>query len=114
MNGALKSNFLSLPDYALNQEVSDLQDRVEKHISTVLEYACKSWYNHLTNSKEDITHILNPLCDFLKEKFLPWLEVISILGATREAVAGLGKLVMWLQEVCLGPFMVLHITNNLM
>ena len=102
MNGTLEPNLLSLPDYALNQEVKDLPDRVKVHISAALGYACKSWCHHLTKSREDIGDILDTLHVFLKSKFLPWLEVVSVLGATREAVAGWTSLVLWLQEVCLG------------
>ena len=102
MNGVLQPNFLSLPDYALNQEVKDLPDRVKAQISTALEYACKSWYNHLTKIEEGIAQIVGILHIFLKGKFLPWLEVISVLGVTRDAVTGLEGLVLWLQEVCLG------------
>jgi len=102
MKGTLKQNLLSLPDYALNQEVEDLPERIKDHISPALEYACKFWHNHLTETRDDITCILDALCDFLKQKFLPWLEVVSVLGTAREAVVALGKLILWLQEVCLG------------
>jgi len=102
INGALKKNLLSLPGYALNQEVKDLQERVKANISPALEYACTSWYNHLTEirTEEDTTCILDTLRIFLKHKFLPWLEVISVLGAARNAVVGLEGLIQWLQEVC--------------
>ena len=102
MNNALEQNLLSLPDYALNCEVKGLPDRIKDYISPALEYACKSWHNHLTKTKEDIGHILTALHIFLAEKFLPWLEVISILGAARDAITGLEKLILWLQEVCFG------------
>ena len=99
LNGALKLNLLSLPDYALNLEVEDLQDRVKGQVSSALEYACRSWYHHLTKTAEDITDILDALRVFLKTKFLPWLEVMSVLGAARGAVAASEHLVLWLQEV---------------
>ena len=102
MNSALKPNLLSLPDYALNQEVKDLSDRVKDHISPALEYACKSWYHHIAKTGEDVVYTLEALYLFLKEKFLPWLEVISVLEAVRDVVFGLENLVVWLQKVCLG------------
>jgi len=103
MNGALKPNLLSLPECALNKEVKDLQDKINTHISPALEYACKFWYDHLTKLREDIDQVLDALNMFLKKKFLPWLEIISVLGATRDAVAGLERFVQWLNEVCLDP-----------
>ena len=99
MNDTLEPNLLSLPDYALNEEVKDLPDRVKEHISPALEYACRSWYTHLTRTREDTIHILNTLDVFLMEKFLPWLEVIGALGATRGIISGLQNLVQWLQQV---------------
>jgi len=101
MNNGLEQNLLSLPNYVLNSEVEDLQARVKGHISIALEYACRSWHIHLTRTMGDTSTILSDLRLFLEEKFLAWLEVVSILRAVREAVVGLEKLVPWL-EVCFG------------
>jgi len=111
MNSSLEQNLLSLPDYALNTEVKDLEERVKNHISPALEYACKSWYNHLPGTRENI-YILDALSGFLEDNFLPWLEVLSVLGAARYAVVALEKLIQWLPKVCLDLFETLHITNN--
>jgi len=102
MNGSLKQNLLSLPDYALNSEVQDLEMRVRDHISVALQYACKSWHHHLTGARGDTVAIVPALHSFLQEGFLAWLEVLSVIGAAREAVVGLEKLIIWLQKVCFG------------
>ena len=99
MNEGLKQNLLSLPDYTLNLEVEDLETRIDEHISTTLQYACQSWHNHLTKTG-DVTGVVSHLHIFLKEKFLAWLEVVSVLGTTRGAISALEKLMIWLQEVC--------------
>ncbi|KAF9644864.1 hypothetical protein BDM02DRAFT_837681 [Thelephora ganbajun] len=99
MNNSLEQNLLSLPSYALNLEVKDLEERIHNHISTALEYACKSWYNHLIEARGDIIAITPALRSFLQERFLAWLEVLSVIGATRNAVTALEKLMPWLQEV---------------
>jgi len=109
MNDTLEQNLLSLPDYALNSEVEDLPERVKGHISTALEYACKSWHNHLSEVKEDTGYILHDLHYFLKERFLSWLEVVSVVGNVRDAVIALKGLIQWLQEVCHGLFAVLNV-----
>jgi len=103
MNDKLEQNLLSLPSYALNSEVGDLETRVNDRISLALRYACQSWYKHLPKTKGDVTDIISRLRVFLEEKFLAWLEVVSALGATRGAVAALEQLIPWLQEVCFGP-----------
>jgi hypothetical protein len=102
MNEGLEQNLLSLPDYALNSEVEDLQTRINNQISVALQYACQSWYNHLTNTRDNVTNIISQLHVFLEKKFLAWLEVVSVLGTTRGAVAALEQLMSWLQEVCFG------------
>jgi hypothetical protein len=99
MNEGLEQNLLSLPDYALNSEVEDLQTRIDGHISLALQYACQSWYHHLTKTTGDVTNIISHLYVFLEEKFLAWLEVVSVLGATGRAVAALKQLITWLQKV---------------
>ena len=101
MNNGLEQNLLSLPNYALNSEVEDLQTRVKDHISVALEYACRSWHSHLTRTTGDVTGLITDLRFFLEEKFLAWLEVVSALGAVRGAVVALEKLIPWL-EVCFG------------
>ena len=98
MNGSLEQNYLLLPDYALNSEIEDLQTRKER-ISVALEYACKSWHSHLIEARGDVTAAIPTLRNFLQEGFLAWLEILSVIGAARDAVIALENLVLWLQEV---------------
>jgi hypothetical protein len=102
MNKTLEQNMLSLPHYALNSEIVDLPKKIEDKVSAALQYTCKSWYTHLVNTREDVTDITSALHSFLEEKFLAWLEVMSALGAMRNAIMALQTLILWLQEVCLG------------
>jgi hypothetical protein len=102
MNSSLEQNLLSLPDYTLNSEVEDLQTRIRGRISVALEYACKSWHSHLFEARGDITAIVSTLRSFLQEGFLAWLEVLSVIGAAKDAVIALEKLMPWLREVCFG------------
>ena len=59
------------------------------------------WHIHLTEAEGDVTNIISNLHSFLEEKFLAWLEVVSVLGAARGAVIALEQLMSWLQKVCL-------------
>ena len=102
MNNGLEQNFLSLPNYAMNSEVEDLQTRIEDNISVALQYTCQSWNSHLTMTQGDVADTLSHLRFFLEEKFLAWLEVVSVLGAVRGAAAALDQLMSWLREVCFG------------
>ena len=100
MNDSLERNLLSLPDYALNSEVKDLDMRIRDRITVALQYACKSWYSHLIEARGDVADVVSTLRGFLQEGFLAWLEVLSVIGAARDAIIALEKLIPWLQEVC--------------
>jgi hypothetical protein len=100
MNNSLEQNILLLPNYALNSEVEGLEMRIRDHISVALQYACKSWFSHLIEVRGDITAIISALRSFLEKGLLAWLEVLSVIGAARDAIVALEKLVFWLQEVC--------------
>ncbi|KAF9784561.1 hypothetical protein BJ322DRAFT_1141600, partial [Thelephora terrestris] len=99
MNDGLEQNLLSLPEYAFNSEVKDLQSRIDNRVSSALQYACRSWHNHLTAFRKDNSDVTSYLRRFLEENFLAWLEVLSVLGDLRGAVVGLEKLMSWLEEV---------------
>ncbi|KAF9789341.1 hypothetical protein BJ322DRAFT_1018021 [Thelephora terrestris] len=99
MNNNLEWNLLSLPNYALNSEVMDLEERVGNHISCALQYACRSWHHHLSEATEDVTAIIPVLQSFLQDGFLAWLEVLSVIDATRDAITALEKLMPWLWKV---------------
>ncbi|KAF9642449.1 hypothetical protein BDM02DRAFT_2236978 [Thelephora ganbajun] len=90
MNQTLKKNMCNLPDAVANCEVDDLGERTKRSLDPALQYACKSWHKHLVD--EHIVHtpgITSALHLFLEKKFLFWLEVLSVLGAAREAVGAL-------------------------
>jgi len=102
MNRTLEKNMCGLPDGVANSDVSDLKDRTERCTDPALRYACLSWHMHLINVDATparapaITPILH---QFLETKFLFWLEILSDLGATRNAVEALQVAMDWL-EVC--------------
>ena len=106
MNHELEQNMCKLPDGLINSEVVDLKERTNKRIGQALGYACRSWYKHLIGAiPARITPILRR---FLEEKFLFWLEVLSVLGAAKEAVHALEATAKckW-AEVCCIPLLIL-------
>ena len=98
MDRRLERNMCDLPDGVINSEVDDLRERTKRNIDHALEYACRSWYKHLPEPvpahalKITITSVLH---QFLEKKFLFWLEVLSVLGAAREAVNALDAAAKW-------------------
>ena len=111
MNQELERNMCDLPDGVVNSEVIDLRERTNENIGQALEYACRSWYKHLVGAiPARVTPILRR---FLEEKFLFWLEVLSILGAAKEVVHALEATAKCeLVEVCRIPLAV-HFKNSL-
>ena len=101
MNNGLEQNLLSLSNHTLNVEV-DQKAKIKDHISIALEYACRSWHNHLPRTAVGVTSIISDLHIFLEEKFLAWLEVVSVLGTVRGAVVSLETLIRLLQGVRFG------------
>jgi len=97
MNWSLEPNICKLPDSVINSEVDDLKERTKQYIHRALEYACGSWHKHLVDAtpvhRLEITPTLH--C-FLEEKFIFWLEMLSVLGAAREAVNALEAATKWL------------------
>jgi len=103
MNKTLEKNMCDLPDAVANSDVEDLSERTEKHLNPALRYACKSWHKHLIDEHTIRTpEITSALHHFLEKKFLFWLEVLSVLGAAREAVDALEVAAKWLEvrRVC--------------
>ena len=94
MNRKLERNMCQLPDGVINSEVDNLKERAEQHITKALEYACRSWHKHLVDKMPART--VEILHQFLTKKFLFWLEVLSIIGAVREAVDALVATAKWL------------------
>ena len=102
MGRRLMKNMCKLPDGVTNYEVGDLLERTELYISHSLRYACKSWHKPLVDGHMSSAHrlrITTNLCRFLEEKFLFWLETLSVLDAMSGAVDALEAVEKWLQ-VC--------------
>ena len=101
MDKLLEKNMCSIPDYALNLEVDNLPKRIDKSgIPGALEYACRSWYKHLITARDRVAAVVFALQGFLEQKFLFWLEVLSVLGTVGDAAHALSAVVKWLAEVC--------------
>ena len=100
MSRTLEKNMCNLPDTVINSEVGDLWDRIEQYIVPALRYACILWHKHLVHGDADRRPVITPAVHHLLEKkFLYWLEVLSVVGAAREAVDALEVAAKWL-EVC--------------
>jgi NACHT domain len=92
----LKFNICKLEtSYLANHDVEDLSGRVDQHISPALLYACRLWDGHLkhTDLKIDLFRKVETL---FKNKFLFWLEVLSLTGVIGLAPSTFATVNMWL------------------
>ena len=81
MKGVLHRNILDLYDtYILNQDIPDLEAKVQSHITPEAAYACRFWLDHLLESEIDHS-ILMALDEFLSVQFLWWCEALSLLDS---------------------------------
>ena len=92
----LKFNICKLEtSYLANDDVEDLNTRVDEHILPALLYACRFWDNHLrhTDFKTDLFGKVEIL---FKEKFLFWLEALSLTRIIGLGAPAFATLNMWL------------------
>ena len=95
---SLEKNMCRLSEAVKNSEVEDSKERTEQYINQALQYACKSWHKHLVSEPTENGHeLVSTLHHFLEKKFLCWLEVLSVLGAVRNAVDALQAATKWLE-----------------
>ena len=92
----LKFNICKLEtSYLANDDVEDLSIRLDQHIPPALLYACRFWDDHLrhTDFKTDLFRKVEIL---FKEKFLFWLETLSLTRKIGLAPSAFANLNMWL------------------
>ena len=79
----LKQNICEIKQpWKLNEELN-LPRLVQKHIPSVLQYACRHWASHLSHGVLADT-LLSSVEEFCKRHLIHWVEVCSLLGELRE------------------------------
>ncbi|KAG8719181.1 hypothetical protein FRC08_003465 [Ceratobasidium sp. 394] len=108
MMAELRFNICGLEaSYMRNQHVLDLAIRVKTCISGQLEYSCLYWVSHLVQS--ETTKGTAPdelaLSDILTgPPVLYWIEVLSLKGKLKQALASLRDLRYWCKEQTLREY----------
>lgn len=95
MKKELRFNICNLETSHLrNTEVSGLDIRIREKISDHLSYSCRFWAEHLQASPFEI-ELLHEVQDFLNERLLYWLEVLSLTKELNVVVPALSSVVRW-------------------
>jgi hypothetical protein len=97
MESGLRFNICDLESsYLLNTEVTDMESRIKRNIPAHLLYASFYWANHLSASSFN-EPVLELIQDFMKRRFLFWLEVMSVNKRMNIATYMLSLLVDWMK-----------------
>ncbi|KAF7967836.1 hypothetical protein HWV62_32906 [Athelia sp. TMB] len=84
MNARLRFNMYDLTtSHIPNTNIPDISERVEIAIPQSLSYPCLFWGHHIRKSLPGDSRLLPLILTFFKEKFLFWLEVLSVMGEIR-------------------------------
>lgn len=85
--------------YSLNREVRDLDQRIKAYIPFALSYSCRFWADHLAHVPMFDNDTFECVLAVLEEKFLFWLEVLSVSGELAIATTALLSLRTWLSKI---------------
>ena len=100
MQKELRFNICGLStSYQRNVNIECIELKIQESIPEALQYACQFWGHHLTSIKYN-AELSKVVQQFLLDKFLFWLEVLSFLGKVRSAQSALSKFISWSKEVC--------------
>ncbi|KIO29546.1 hypothetical protein M407DRAFT_227293, partial [Tulasnella calospora MUT 4182] len=101
MLGDLKENICNLSE--VSKPGSEVQDIVDREISKGVQYCCRAWSTHVTQGvkwprpgESTATGELAYFELFSKEKLMCWLEVMSLVGGTMDAIIAANEVNEWL------------------
>jgi hypothetical protein len=95
MKEELKFNICNLDTSHLsNKDVPDVDALIKAHISPHLSYSCRFWSDHLRETVFSAEGLLK-VKEFLNQRFLFWLEVLSLTGQLRLSSSALSAVATW-------------------
>jgi hypothetical protein len=95
MKNNLSFNICKLEtSYYFNEDIPDINEKVEKWIPFKLQYACKYWGNHLHLSQKS-NNLRETAQEILSKQFLFWLEVLSLTKTANLASPALLRTIDW-------------------
>jgi hypothetical protein len=97
MNKNLDKDLCMITDPTLmNNNIYDLQERLDHFVPESLRYACIHWTSHVVSAPVT-SPLLKELEEFCKNHIFHWIEVLSLLGNLSSAVYGLRRMWEWCQ-----------------
>lgn len=68
--------------YFNNEDIPDLEECIEQHLSPAVQYASTEWWEHVAEIPSFNSEVHTALCSFSQEQLLYWLEALSLIGRT--------------------------------
>ncbi|KAF8344352.1 WD40-repeat-containing domain protein [Cantharellus anzutake] len=91
-----EDNVLQLPNpLILNSGIPDLPSQIHSKISSDVQYAALYGFLHVVEIENPSTELFSKLETFFAGSAIKWLEVLSLLGATKNALVELDKVTVW-------------------
>ncbi|KAJ3128957.1 hypothetical protein HK098_003054 [Nowakowskiella sp. JEL0407] len=76
-------NIAKLPPYMRNKDITNLAQLVSQHVPEYLRYSALYFWKHWAESDSNFNHGISVIMkEFLSEKLLNWIELLSILKTT--------------------------------
>ncbi|KAG8925324.1 hypothetical protein FRC01_010359, partial [Tulasnella sp. 417] len=102
MERDLKTNICRLSDLSKANSDPGIQELVKLQVPQGLQYSCRSWFFHLTADSPEVTsgcqRTTSDIESFSQGRLLGWLEVMSLIGETRQSLAIAKQVHLWLQS----------------
>ncbi|CAE6495742.1 unnamed protein product [Rhizoctonia solani] len=112
MKRQLRFNICDLASsFVPDKEVENIQQRIQSNISPTLSYACCYWARHLVLALHSDTLVML-LDDFLCNRLLFWMEVLSLLRELPMGIDGLLRAQQWLTQAELSPAELVHFVHE--
>ena len=99
----LKPNPCDLPDFVMNQDVTNLPGLLEDKVGNAARYACGYWALHVKSSPttDDFAiRLIDSANEFFKNNAVPWIEVMSLENRLDSVIHNIRNLFDWLATVC--------------
>ncbi|KEP49861.1 vegetative incompatibility protein HET-E-1 [Rhizoctonia solani 123E] len=99
MKSQLRFNICELESsFVPDDEVNDLDARIEMNITRTLGYVCQYWASHLGMATRSgvLTRMLN---EFLSQRLLFWMEVLNVMKMIDTGIDMLQKATVWISQI---------------
>ena len=99
----LRQNPCGLPDFVMNQDVTDPLELLEDKVGSAAQYACGYWAMHVRSSPTtgDVAiRLIESASTFFKNNAVPWIEIMSLENRLDSVIHGIYSILDWIDTVC--------------